>query len=232
VVSHRGAAWLLGLDGIHVQCNEVTVPQVIRLRAPFVIRSDDLDRAVDLTVVQGLPVTNATRTLCDLGAVVSADIVEMALESALRRGLTTVPRLRWRLGALARRGRAGPPILRSVLDRRAPRARPTANEVETRLLQILTAAGLPQPERQVPVGNGPRARKLDFAYPALKIAIEFDGFGTHGTPGALRRDLARQNTIVLAEWTILRYAWLDFWEDADRIASEVRAARAAAGALD
>jgi len=232
VVSHSAAAALLGLDVDGVG-SEVTVPQSTRLRYPSVFRSTDLDRSLDVIEVQGLPVTNATRTLVDLGAVVDRAAVERALESALRQHQTTVPRLRWRLDAISRRGRPGPPILRAVLDARPDGARPTANAMETRLLQILTDAGLPQPERQYPVssakppGRGARQRKLDLAYPDLRVAIEFDGFDAHGTPTALRSDLARQNQVVLADWTVLRYTWADIWDEADakRIVAEVTAAR-------
>jgi hypothetical protein len=233
VVSHQAAAWLLGLD-VDGQSTQVTVPQSTRLRVENVFRSTDLDRAVDVTSAHGLPVTNATRTLADLGAVSDRAAVERALESALRQGQTTVPRLRARLEALSRRGRPGPPLLRAILDSRPKGSRPTANEMETRLLQILTQAGLPQPVRQHPIGGGPKSaktRKLDLAYPDLHIAIEFDGFEVHGTPSALRRDLARQNEVVLSDWLVLRYTWADVWGEADRIVAEVRAARKRARAI-
>ena len=232
VVSHSAAAWLLGLD-VDAIGSEVTVPQSTRLRFAGVVRSTDLDRVLDVSERQGLPVTNATRTLVDLGAVFDAPAVERALESALRQRQTTVPRLRWRLDALSRRGRPGPPVLRAVLDARPDGARPTANAMETRLLQILTDGGLPPPERQYPLrpakgaGRTAKERRLDLAYPDLRIAIEFDGLDAHGTATALRQDLARQNQVVLAEWTMLRYTWADIWDEADaeRIVAEVAAAR-------
>lgn len=44
----------------------------------------------------------------------------------------------------------GPPALRLVLDRRPTDAPPTESELETRFLQVLRAAGIPEPVRQHP----------------------------------------------------------------------------------
>jgi hypothetical protein len=48
---------------------------------------------------EGIPVTSATRTLLDLGAVVSPDALAIALESAIRLGLTSHDYLQRQLNA-------------------------------------------------------------------------------------------------------------------------------------
>lgn len=140
VAPHRAAANLWGLDGIDVDVVAVTVPHRTKVGRGIVHRSGDL---VDLNVVEvdGIRCTDPTRTLVDLGAVVPRAVVERALESALRHRLTTVERLHWRRSALARRGRAGPAVLKEVLDRRRSGVPPTESNLETLFLQCLRAAG-------------------------------------------------------------------------------------------
>lgn len=54
-----------------------------------------------------LKVTNATRTLIDLGSVVGEETLEIVLDHALQRGMTSVERLERRLSQLGVPGRWG-----------------------------------------------------------------------------------------------------------------------------
>jgi len=63
-------------------------------------------------------VTSALRTAIDLAAVLDAEALEIAIESALRRRLFSVGQLRWRAEALMGKGRSGSVALRSLLDSR------------------------------------------------------------------------------------------------------------------
>ena len=45
---------------------------------------------------------------------------------------------------------------------------------------------------------------LDLAYPALRVAIEYDG-GAHRTQQRAMRDLDRQAYLSAAGWTVLRF---------------------------
>ncbi|HEV2810259.1 MAG TPA: type IV toxin-antitoxin system AbiEi family antitoxin domain-containing protein, partial [Acidimicrobiales bacterium] len=128
VASHRAAANLWGLDGIEADVVEVTVPRQVQLASGTVHRSDDL-AAFDVVEVQGIRCTDPTRTLVELGAVIASDRLERAVESALRRRLTTVSRLQRRISGLARSGRRGPASLRHVLEPRHADAPPTESEV-------------------------------------------------------------------------------------------------------
>ena len=221
VASHRAAARLWALDGIDVDVVELTVPRQARRAAGLVHRSEDL-ADVDMAEVEAIPCTDATRTLVDLGAVVALDVVERALESALRQRLTTVPRLQWRLSCLARRGRRGPSALQAVLRRRALGAPPTDSELEIRFLQCLRAAGVEQPVRQHAVRlPGGRVVRLDDAYPEAKLFIELDGWMAHRSKQAFGHDRRRQNEVVLLGWQPLRFTWADVVGDPDRVAGEV-----------
>jgi very-short-patch-repair endonuclease len=48
---------------------------------------------------------------------------------------------------------------------------------------------------------------IDLAYPHLRIAIELDGWATHGVRSAFESDRIRANDLVLMGWTVLRFTW-------------------------
>jgi len=227
--SHRAAARLWDLDGVEVELIEISVPTAVKVRRGVVHRTGDL-AAFDVTEVEGIRCTDPTRTLVDLGAVVDDGVVERALECALRRRLTSVRRLEWRLDALAGRGRPGPRALRRVLARRPGGAPATESDLETRFVQCLRAGGVDEPQRQhrISLPGGGSAR-LDLAYPAARLFVELDGWASHGSKGSFERDRRRQNQAVLAGWRPLRFTWRDVEGDPARVAVEVREALACRG---
>ncbi|WP_261559917.1 type IV toxin-antitoxin system AbiEi family antitoxin domain-containing protein, partial [Frankia tisae] len=84
--------------------------------------------------------------------------------------------------------------------------------LETRLRLLLGDAGLLPDETQWPVhhpATGQLIARLDFAWPALRLAIEADGVGPHSEPQALFRDRHRQNDLVRLGWEVLRFTWHD-----------------------
>jgi very-short-patch-repair endonuclease len=228
VVSHRGAATLLGFDGVTDRFPELTVPgSPGGIRWAMFHRSADL-QPFEVTEVDGLRCTDATRTLCDLGAVEGDDAVERALESALRRRLTSVSRLRWRAEQLTRPGRSGPRVLLQLLDRRAAGASPTESELETLFLQLLRKGRVPAPERQhvVRLSSGGTVR-VDFAWPEERLFAELDGRASHDGWEARRRDMRRQTAVVSLGWRPLRFTWDEVVNDPYGTASAVRLALAA-----
>ena len=68
---------------------------------------------------------------------------------------------------------------------------------------------------------------LDVAFPAARVAIEVDGWAWHSGVDRFRRDRQRQNALVLAGWTVLRFTWHDLTVEPERVVREVRAALAA-----
>lgn len=48
---------------------------------------------------------------------------------------------------------------------------------------------------------------IDVTFPKIKLAVELDGFEHHSTPEAMTRDRRRQNALVKAGWTVLRFTW-------------------------
>ncbi|MDA8301820.1 MAG: hypothetical protein M0005_09815 [Actinomycetota bacterium] len=165
----------------------------------------------DLVALEGLPVTSVRRTLIDLGQVADANLIERALESALRTGQATVQELEASLQAAP--ALRGTRALRSLLAARPPGQVPTASDAETLFVQLVRRAGLPPPQRQFVVRTPEGNFRLDHAWPDVRVAIEIDGAATHASPAALARDLRRQNMILLAlslaGWVLLRFTWVD-----------------------
>lgn len=221
--SHRSAAHLLGLVDSRPSRPEITVGTTKSQKTAGLIlhRSRDLAPA-DCCRIRGLRCTTATRTLIDLGAVVSPDVLESALERALHQRMTTVPRLQKRLQQVARPGRPGVSALRSILDLRTPTLAASESELELLLWQILRRHGVPLPERQVKVTIAGRNYRLDLAYRAERIFIEGDGFGVHSPRAVFESDRTRQNKLVRAGWAPLLFTWQRARQSEEDVAEDVR----------
>ena len=228
VASHRAAGRLSQLAGIECRVFEISVPRWKRRHRRGIVIHEAVLEPVDLAIVDAIPVTTVTRTLIDLGAVVPADALEEALDDALRRSLTTISRLRWRLGALATRGRPGVAAIRSLLDDRDPAAVTPKSVLETRFARLARRAGLPAPVRQLEVReNGRLIGRVDFAYPDHMLAIEVDGYRWHSGRRAWQRDLARRNRVTERGWRVIHVTDRDLEEGAEELVRTV--ARALVG---
>ena len=230
--SHETAARLLGLEGITGEPISVTVPRRSTLRGEGVHRTSSPDELA--LTVEGLATTSVVRTICDLATVCPLDVVEQALESALRGPWPERPDI-WKVELFAavrnaaeeRRRRAGGFALRTLLGRRTERDRPTGSFPETLLFQALRSLGVVA-VRQASVrlvdapGFSLNTFFPDLSIPAKRLVVEVDSLVAHGTTGALRRDLQRQNKLMRC-FRVLRYPASVILADAGAVASEVLA---------
>jgi very-short-patch-repair endonuclease len=69
--------------------------------------------------------------------------------------------------------------------------------------------------------------RADLAYPRERLLIELDGWSAHGTRRAFHADRRRQNSLVLAGWTLLRFTWADVAESPAAVIATVHGALAA-----
>ncbi len=173
VASHRAAAALYGFDGFGEAEIEVTVAagRFPRLRGVIVHRDGVWDER-DHTVVDGIPCTNIARTLCDLGAVVSQNRVEGALDDALRR--VSERWIRETLDRVDRPGPSGKATLRRILALPDRAGALPANMFERLVDRVCASGGLPPPVRQLQVHErgGCRVARLDLAWPDAMLAVE------------------------------------------------------------
>jgi len=219
VASHRSAArlWDLLAEDDLVELS-VQRPRAPRPRGVIWHRSRDLVPA-HATVRSGVPVTNPMRTLVDLGAVVKPWVVEDALDRGLSRRLFPLSAVEWMLHDVARPGRRGCGVLRRVLDERALGSAQPDGVLEPRMARLIRDHGLPPAVFQHAIPD--LGARVDFAYPDQRLAIEVDGYEVHGTPRALAADLQRQNRLVLAGWTVLRFTWADVVRRPAAVASAI-----------
>jgi very-short-patch-repair endonuclease len=177
----------------------------------------------DITEIDGIPCTRPVRTFLDLGVVLSPDELETVLNEGIRRSLLSVPAIAHRLEELGplRRGTA---VVRAVLERHVPRRRAPESVLETRFLQLIRSASLPQPTPQFGVrfGGGPVAR-LDFAYPSRRVAIELDGAAYHSRDVAQQRDRRRDNQLGALGWRVLRFDWDDVTQRPEYVLGLIKA---------
>jgi very-short-patch-repair endonuclease len=133
--------------------------------------------------------------------------MEAAVESGFRQGRVSERLLRARLDALGGSGRAGTASLRQILDRRGEKAAALEHRLEVKVWRLLLRSGLPKPVRQQPVEVAGRRYRLDFAWPSFRVAVEADGFATHGGRRAFHGDRRRMAGLVSEGWRIVPVTW-------------------------
>ena len=186
--------------------------------------------ATDRTRHRGLPVTTLERTVIDCASSLPGRRALVVLDSALRLGAD--PELIARLLG-ARSARRGVRRARSVIVRGDAGAE-SPGESLTRW-EILEA-GLPRPACQLEVTTRLGVFRLDIAWPAAKVAVEFDGFvkysgGFGSAADVVFAEKRRQDALESAGWLIIRVTWQDLnhpegWIPALHSALVTRTARA------
>jgi G:T-mismatch repair DNA endonuclease (very short patch repair protein) len=120
-----------------------------------------------------------------LDQLVRADVVGL---EAVRRAAAELPRCRGR-----RQAREAARLADGLAE----------SPPETRLRLLIHRAGLPQPVAQFVVRDGAVfLARVDFAYPELRLAIEYDGLW-HGEREQFFRDRRRLNRLLAAGWRVL-----------------------------
>jgi very-short-patch-repair endonuclease len=223
VASHRSAGLLWNLPAMPRGLVEVTALRHLRRHASDVTWHESFHLSErDVTEIDGIPVTRPIRTFLDLGVVLAPDDLEQVLNEGLRRKLLSVPAIGRRLEELGhlRRGTA---VVRAVLTRHIPEQRAPESVLETKFLQLIRAAGLPEPVPQyaIRLRDGTVAR-VDFAYPERRIAIELDGAAYHFGDIAERRDRRRDNQIGDVGWSVRHFDWTDVTQRIDYVLAVLR----------
>ncbi len=224
VVSHRSAAVLWGLDGVETSRVEIAVPYGRAPRHPYVTvhRSKAL-HGVDRDLIDNIPVTSVARTVIDIAGVLEGEALERAMEDAFHRGLCKPTFLRWRLNELGGAGRPGAARLRRLLDERG-RDGALESVLEVKVWRLITGSDLPRPVRQHPVRAEGQLYRLDFAWPVGRVAVECDGFESHGRRTAFERDRSRSAALAAAGWRLVPVTWRDVTADPSRVVARLRAA--------
>lgn len=102
---------------------------------------------------------------------------------------------------------------------------------ESWFLLTLVDGGLPVPEQQYPVTdlNGNEIYRLDFAWPDVRVAVEYDGYESHES--RQDADAARDADLRRRGWTVIRADVADLREPSRLIASVETAFRHRGGLM-
>jgi very-short-patch-repair endonuclease len=207
---------------IHVLVPHGCSPQ---LHGAIVHRCRDVADTDVVVLANGLRVTSPARTLFDASSIIGVTRTESALEQALDGGLVSFPAMVELCERLAKQARPGSWQMRSVLRGRPAWERAVQSDLEKRVLDAIRRRGLPLPipqfELVLPDG---KTIRFDFAWPAVKVALEVDHPFWHGSREAQHRDKKRDRTAIAMGWRVLRMTDWDVQTGMNQVAEDLRAA--------
>ncbi len=157
-------------------------------------------RPEDVTSVRGLPCTTFARTALDLAALEPAAELRRLIANARRRGLLDENALRAQLPR--HRGHPGAAALTRIVGLLADR---TESELEDAFLALVRRSGLPLPEVNQRWDASGRWVRTDFRWPAARLVVEVDGWGTHGGRAAFEDDAERALALWRSGFELLRF---------------------------
>jgi predicted transcriptional regulator of viral defense system len=208
VLSHRSAARLHGLGNYGNHRIEVTVPKrSTRTHSGVAVHTSTTLTQADVTVVNSIPTTTIPRALFDIGEAVTPRQLERAFDQADAMQALDLNEIQDQIARNPTRPAAR--AVRHLLQTHYIGSTPTENDFEDAFLALTRSLNLPDPTPQfyIDPGDGEPPIRADFAWPALKIAVETDGRRTHGTRQAFESDRRRDQRLTAAGWTVIRTTW-------------------------
>ena len=199
VATHFSAARMLGAPVPAHPEEHVTVREAADRRRRLGVRCHVLQIAEqDVVVMSGVRVSRPNRMFVELARFLSLVDLVILGDWLVHEGHTTVASLRL--------------YCRASLEQHARRATYAANLVraraespqESRLRLLLALARLPAPEVNAEVfdEDGEFVARLDLAFRAVKVAIEYDG-GHHADTAQWEADVARRQRLEALGWRII-----------------------------
>jgi very-short-patch-repair endonuclease len=197
----------------------VTVPARRHLQLDGVrLLRDDLPD-VDVDFVASAAVTSLPRTVVDCLALARDREALALLDRALQRYWITLETLV--AYVRSRTGTKGAERLRRFVRIAASGAR---SDSERLLVRCCARAGLSGWEVNATVvdAEGRPIGEFDVVIEHLRLAIEADGWAYHSDQGRFQHDRTKQNAVVRAGWTVLRFTWWDLQHGADDVIQTIR----------
>ena len=207
IVCDRTAAWLHGVDAFGLTDNAVLpAVEVCALRGRAVTQLGGVDgrtrdlRPEDVMDLDGLRVTTPLRTALDLACALGEHRALGALDQFMRHHGVT----RWEMQRLLPRYRRRRGVIQA--RRLIPLADPRAESpMESWVRLDIHRAGLPTPDLQHSIRHeGVLLYRLDHAYPAHRVAVEYDGEEWHQRTEEQRtKDRKRREWLCRHGWTVI-----------------------------
>jgi hypothetical protein len=224
VVSHRSAAWLWGAPiDEHAPVDLITRRRNHRTTAPGFVMHRPGDRAtMRATTRWGLSTTLPVRTLLDVGAVASADVIG-ALEAFLVSAIVSMPTVVHTLERERHSGLAGVTALEAAVEELGAGAVLSDSKLERVASAVFALAGI---DGWV-LHDEIEGYEVDFGFQAERVVVEVDGWAWHG---ALRdrweRDRERDLVLAAAGWLVVRLTWRMMTRQPEAAAARLAAALA------
>jgi hypothetical protein len=219
VLSHQSATALWGIWGSGTGEVHVTVPRNTGSRWSIRRHRGDLPRD-EVAVREGIPVTSAARAVLDL----AVEKGEASAEAALREmeylrvfGPVSLPVL---LDRYPRH--RGTPIVRICLERLSDdpvgRVRSPLEEV---FLPFLDAHHIPRPRLNAWLSVDAHRYQVDCLWPDVRLVAELDGFKSHGTKRAFRKDRKRDRRLGAHGFHVIRITEDQLLDEPSEVAADL-----------
>lgn len=211
-LSHGTAAHWRGWLRYPVKAIHVSTPRQIRTKLPGVLIH--CRRELDRELVDGIPCTTITQTLLDVAATEPDRLIHRCLAQLdYERKLN-----RRAILEAAGRGRIGSARLLKALDTYMPQLAHTKSELEDEFLYLCRRAQLPLPL----VNPTVHGIEPDCYWPDLRLVVELDGGGNHGTGPQRTRDQRRAMILRAHGIDLIRYTEDQVFFDAGQVTADLR----------
>lgn len=160
----------------------------------------------------------------DLASCLDEEQLAIVVEEAWRKKIAEPDWVARRLKALSKKGRKTGALAEIVADCRS-REKPLESALEVRVWWLLKKSGLPLPRSNYEFRDDyGQPGRIDFAFPDESLAIECDGFASHGEREAFENDRLRTQRLVALGWRVLPVTWRLLDEQRSKVLERIRQA--------
>ena len=90
-------------------------------------------------------------------------------------------------------------------------------------MALFAEAGLRRPAVNAWIEVPGDGLSVDFSWPVLRLAVELDGWETHGDRQAFEEDRRRDGLLAASGWRVVRFTWRQVIADPGHVVATVRA---------
>jgi very-short-patch-repair endonuclease len=179
-------------------------------------------------LLNGMPVASPTRALFDLANEGETHVLklERTFNNAWGRGLTSGQKLVEMAAEWCERGRRGSAFIHEYLDRHPIAWQPPQSNLENRFRQIIVDAGMPEPRRQINLGDQASwIGRVDFLDPRVPLIAEINSDLFHTAPLDAESDADREARLKAAGFEVEQFKEFDVWHNKHTVIARWQDAR-------
>jgi very-short-patch-repair endonuclease len=187
-------------------------------------RVKTLDHEEDCRDYKGIRITDGARTVIDLATRMKEEDAAILVEEAWRKRVAAPQWVEKKLKAMKPRPRGGKMLLEILADCLTRRSA-LESALEVRVWRLLKKNGFTGMVANQPFSDDyGQPGRIDIAFPKHSLAIECDGWESHGTREAFDNDRKRTQRLVALGWRVLPITWKHLNEEPMKVVERVRAA--------